>query len=375
MSSSPDRTAQLERDLRAAAGSFDDTPISSDAWQQNQRRLAGHRGGRGRVLLAVAAVVVLIALVGGAALLGGGGPGDGIPAAGGDEPFGDSVVLGPPVEVETLQLDGQRIVHEAVLSDTSGKGPSLCDRYVAENASAGGCTSRDPDADDPAVAFDWLTGTSGGGDIRGVLGAVDDRVAGLQVWMNNGDMTAAALGRAGWQGTQIFGLTVPADGPRPQRLVAYADGGKVLQAVDLGALFGQDDWLGGSRDCSTTDPGPIDDSGLLPSLTITPTRLGVFADAASDIPTQCLHLGDSLQGFRSGRDLVLLVPPEVLSVHLRQNGARINSGNSGTPATLRRVLWRIVRVHASRPLSDSDIVIAQDSTGTEVSRQRVSAFR
>ncbi len=56
----------------------------------------------------------------------------------------------------------------------------------------------------------------------------------VQIWMDNGDMTLADLKPGTWEGTKLFALTVPADGPRPQRLVAYSDAsGTVLQAVDL----------------------------------------------------------------------------------------------------------------------------------------------
>ena len=47
-------------------------------------------------------------------------------------------------------------------------------------------------------------------------------------------------------------LTVPADGPRPQRLVAYSDAlGTVLQDVDLVEQFG-DEWLPLRDDCGRT---------------------------------------------------------------------------------------------------------------------------
>jgi hypothetical protein len=372
MSSSPERTAQLERDLRAAARAFDDVPVSGDAWQQNQQRLAAGRGRQGRTLLAVAAGLVLVVAVG--ALLLGGSPGGNrtMPAGGGD-PFGDSVVLGPPVDVETLTIGGVETTHQAVLSDQTGKGPNLCDRYGTDAGASGGCSSRDPNADDPGVAFDWLTATVGGGDIRGVLAGVDMRVMAVQIWMSNGRMTAATLLPAGWEGTQIVGLTLPADGPRPQRLVAYGDAGRVLQSIDLPSRLGQS-WLGGASRCATADPQPLVNTGGLPAVTITATHLGVFTNGRGT-PDQCIPLGSSLQGFRSGRDLVLIVPPEVLGVRLEQSGSRTNSGNSGSPAELRGVIWRVLVVHASRPLSDTDTVIAQAANGRQLSSLRVTAFR
>jgi hypothetical protein len=239
MSHSPARIALVERDLRAAARAFDDVPVSSDAWQRNQLRLAANRGRRGRTLLAVAAALVLVVAVGALVLGGGNGGKRTLPGgSGGGDPFGDSVVLGPPVDVETVTIDGVETTHQAVLSDQTGKGPNLCDRYLSGTGANGGCSSREANADNPDVAFDWLTATTGGGDIRGVLAGVDSRVSQVRIWMSNGDQTLARLKPAGWEGTQIFGLTVPADGPRPQRLVAYGRPG-VLQTVDLASLGGR----------------------------------------------------------------------------------------------------------------------------------------
>ena len=45
----------------------------------------------------------------------------------------------------------------------------------------------------------------------------------VQIWMDNGDMTLADLKPGTWEDTKLFGFTVPADGPTPQRLVAYSD--------------------------------------------------------------------------------------------------------------------------------------------------------
>ena len=235
---------QLERDLRAALRSVVLVPVSADAWQQNQRRLAAAPNRRLPKLLAAAAVVLAVLLIGGLLAIATGGRDSGTPAnddgssdsSSSDEFFADENLLGPVVEVERLKVDGESAVHEAALSDTSGKGPSLCDRVVtvSQSSGSGGCTSREPSADDTEVAFDWLSGTTGGGDIRGVLGGVDERVMKVQIWMDNGDMTLADLKPSGWEGTKLFGLTMQADGPRPQRLVAYSDAsGTVLQAVDL----------------------------------------------------------------------------------------------------------------------------------------------
>ncbi len=148
---------QLERDLRAALRSVVLVPVSADAWQQNQRRLAAAPtaacpscfGGRRRARGAARRRSVAIAT---------GGRDGGTPAnddgssdsSSSDEFFADENLLGPVVEVERLKVDGESAVHEAALSDTSGKGPSLCDRVVtvSQSSGSGGCTSREPSADD-----------------------------------------------------------------------------------------------------------------------------------------------------------------------------------------------------------------------------------
>ena len=167
---------QLERDLRAALRSVDHVPVSSDAWQQNQRRLAAAPHRRLPWLVAAAAVVLAVLLIGGLLALVSGGSDSSTPANDGgsndssssDDVFADENLLGPVVEVETLTIDGETAVHEAVLSDTSGKGPSLCDRVTTLDQSSGGpAAARQPGTRTPtseSVAFDWLSGTSGSGD-------------------------------------------------------------------------------------------------------------------------------------------------------------------------------------------------------------------
>lgn len=367
----------LERELRAAARSFDQVPVAGDAWQQNHRRIAADRGRRGRTVLGAAAVVVLVALVGAAVLLGGGsGPNRGTPSEGGDDPFGDSVILGPPVEVESLQLDRVQTSHEAVLSDTTGKGPSLCDRYVGGTGSSGSCTSRDPGADDPGVAFDWLTGSEGSGDIRGVLAGVDDRVMKVQIWMSNGDMTLATLKPGGWEGTQLFGFTVPADGPRPQRLVAYSDAsGTVLQAVDLTSYFG-DTWLPADPDCGHRSDAPtVSYLGPNDSTERASVRLGytlawvqMMNNGLGLDSSTCLDLKPSAIAGASatGAIAVVVVGPEVSDL-------RVRSFDKDAEVELlvpERTLWRVA---VARDLSANDLtrteVIAYDGKGNEIGRE------
>jgi hypothetical protein len=371
MSHSPERIALIERDLRAAGRVFDDVPVTGDAWQQNQQRLTARRGRHGRTLLAVAAALVLVVAVGALVLGGGNGGNRTLPGAGGD-PFGDSVVLGPPVDVETRTIDGVATTHQAVLSDQTGNGPRLCDRYVPATGTVSNCNNRDPNADDPDVAFDWLGATVGGGDIRGVLAGVDSRVSQVRIWMSNGDQTLARLKPAGWEGTQIFGLTVPAAGPRPQRLVAYGRPG-VLQTVDLVSLLGAG-WLPQDDVC---DRGPTtthlpEVQGLVAAGSIDARIRLQSMPEARDV---CLPLRLPAQGVRAGlRSVVLVIGPEVDSIDLVRGDTTITSSYR-PPAPMPDTMWRVAVVTADRDLADSDVVLARDDDGNVLRSVRLSELR
>jgi hypothetical protein len=372
MSQSPERIALVERDLLAAARAFDDVPVSADAWQQNQQRLATDRGHRGRILLAVAAGLVLVVAVGALVLGGGNGGKRTLPGgSGGGDPFGDSVVLGPPVDVETVTVDGVETTHQAVLSDQTGKGPNLCDRYVSGTGANGGCSSRDPNADDPDVAFDWLTATTGGGDIRGVLAGVDSRVSQVRIWMSNGDQTLARLKPAGWEGAQIFGLTVPADGPRPQRLVAYGRPG-VLQTVDLASLLGAG-WLPLDHVCDRAPTTQLPEvQGLVAAGSI---DARIFLQSTAPERDVCLPLRLPAQGVRDGlHNVVLVIGPEVASVDLVR-GDRTITSSYRPPTPMPDTLWRVAVVAANRELADTDVVLARDDNGNVLRSLRVSQLR
>lgn len=383
MSDTDTRHADLERRLRAAAATVPTRPVRSDAWVEHQRRLAADARQRSRRILTVAAGVALVlAFVGLVALITTTEGRSGLPASGGrgssEDVWAPENVLGEPQLVEQLTFDGVRTDHEVVLSDTDGSGPMLCDRFTAADASSesGGCTNRQPDADDPSVAVDWVSGTTGGGSIHGIVVGVDDRVAKVRIYLSNGDMTLADLRPTGWEGTTMFGLTLKdsPETPVPQRLVAYADAkGTVLQAVDLADLFGSE-WLGEGGSCSTEDPAPVDDTSGSMRLTFTPSRLGVFTGGAGNgSPSQCLTLGPAVQGaVQDSKELVLVVSPEVSEVRLQQGSS---TAIAGGPAAVRSSLWRVAVVHADRPLSPDDRVTAFDAMGNQIYAVDAGSFR
>ncbi len=377
---------QLERDLRAALRSVDHVPVSRDAWQQNQRRLRESGSRRGHWVLAAAAVVLVVLLVGGLLAALNGRSDSGTPANGRDDGTSDSMssddmfaeenLLGPIVELETLQVGGDTAVHEAALTDTSGKGPSLCDRLVITRMESGGCGSREPSADKPEVAFDWLTGVHGDGT-TGVLGGVDGRVLKVQVWLDNGDMTLANLKPSGWEGTKLFALTVPAEGPRPQRLVAYSDAsGTVLQAVDMAAHFG-DSYRRAEPDCGNREDAPTLTHLLGPneSTERATVRFG-YATANVHVVTGGLGLDSSTcltlkPGAIAGASVagsiaVVVVAPEVSKVRVRS----LDRDADVELLVPERTLWRMAVAHdlAGHDLNRTE-VIAYDGKGNELGRE------
>ena len=61
-----------------------------------------------------------------------------------DDIFADENLLGPIVELETLQVGSDTAVHEGALTDTSGKGPSLCDRVVTTQMESAAAPAANP---------------------------------------------------------------------------------------------------------------------------------------------------------------------------------------------------------------------------------------
>ena len=360
---------RLRSALRAEAEGL---RLSPDPWHENQLRVAAAASGRSRRVLTVAAVTLAAAtLAGGVALLGGGGAGD-APASGTGDPFTTEYLLGPPVEAETLTIDGQETVHTIALSDMTGEGPNLCDQYEtvsttgAGSSGSGGCTTRDTTADDDDVAFDWLTGTEGNGTIRGVTAGVDSRVAKVQIWMDNGDMVLATLHPTGWDDTRMFTLTTqPPDAPTAQRLVAFNSSDNVLQAVDLRAQFGES-WI---RDNSCNVPeNRVLVSDIDTVAVVGPGEARVDRGVTSGGPSSCFSLEETIQGVTVGMDaVVLVVAPEVDRVLLRQGdvtSSSIEQVGTTTP-------WRILLLKAPGSLGDLDELIAYDTSGQVLASQVV----
>ena len=386
MNSSEQVEDRLRAQLRAEA---EGVRLSIDPWQENQRRVAAATSRRGRQVLGIAAALLVVpTLIGASALLGGEGGSGGMPARGSDDPFGSAALLGPPMEAERLTVDGEQTIHTIALSDMTGKGPNLCEQYETisadrgsgDNSSGsssggGGCTPRDPNADDAGVAFDWLMGTEGGGDIRGVTAGVDSRVSMVRIWMDNGDMLLATLHPTGWDHTRMFALTTQSpDAPTAQRLVAYGRDGNVLQAVELSSPFGKS-WLTQRSACAGDRVAElVPDGGILPNAYV---ALGTedasisVRTAYDDEGTACLEQlkPDALAGwYPGGLGLVAaVVAPEVVMVRLVVGETVVDevkaSSVSGSP-------WRVAVLRADNiDQLDRAELVALDETGLRLDRQ------
>jgi hypothetical protein len=345
---SPDAMERLERELLEARAHFDEVPVSPDAWQQNQHRLAVARSRRGGRLMAVAAAVVAVVLLGAlVATLADQGPDRGAPGGGGsggsDDPWLTENILGEPQQVETLRLDGRDMVHELVLTDTDGSGPQLCDRFTTleNDGGAGGCTPRQPDADDSSVAVDWISGTTGSGDgLHGVVAGVDHRVVKVQVWMDNGDMTLAELHPTGWEGTRMLAFTSPPGAPVPQRLVAYSDAlGTVLQAVDLAHLFGES-WLPIQQPaCAGVQQGAA--ASFAGGVTVQASSVAAeisYTGPGGGTREVCRPMTEApVAVVRTGDELVIVMAPEVDAIRLDGRG---RLGPSGPVERVGTTMWR-----------------------------------
>lgn len=372
----------LERDLRAAGRAFDDVAMSADAWQQNQHRLAASRSQRTRRWLSVAAAVIVALLIGTVAVFADRGPDAGPPAhQGSDDPFATENLLGPVVELETVTINGERAVHEAVLSDSNGTGPSLCDQYLATSSAAGGCTSREPNADDDAIAFDWLSGSGGSGDQHGIVAGVDSRVSTVRVWLDDGEERVLSLEPGTWQDSLLTGLTLPAHEAVPQRLVAYGHNNEVLQAVDLPDRFG-DGWLiersacAGDRIAESVPAGDVLPNAYL-ALGTDDARISIRL-AQDDNAEACVERlrAAALSGWYPGGTLVAVVTaPEVTTVRLIVAGA---SGSDRvldevTPKAVEGSPWRVAMLRADRQrLVDDAELVALDQTGASLDRAFVN---
>ena len=208
-----------------------------------------------------------------------------------------------------------------------------------------------------------------------MLAGVDSRVMKVQIWMDNGDMVPAILKPGTWEGTKLFAITVPADGPRPQRLVAFADAtGTVLQSVDLGDRFGNG-WLpAGGKACPGTvtatwpQPGSGDTGGV--SVELWSSSAKVIVTGSDTVGSTCLGLGPgALAGSVSlGGHLVVVAGPGVVTVELRSMSGATVPGSSRKVAPTTGSPFQV----ADLPQPPSDRagyrIVALDVTGQVVDR-------
>jgi hypothetical protein len=350
--------ARLERDLRAASSAYDDVVVSSDAWQENQLRLGAGRQRRSPVppvAVAVAAAVVVLLLVGGALLVRGpqhtaSGPPAG-PAPQTTSPDG-SIHLAGGVEALRLKIGtGYAAVDVAAYGGSSSAPARVCSMSTGEGkrgdffADAPICSGREPRADDPAVAIDYLTAGPPHPNPNtwvSVAGAVDSRVTSVQVWNANGNTGSLPVTRLGSSNLSAFGYVMTGPDHRPQRLVAFGADGRVLQSIDLAQRLGSG-WLTLGSGC-----GELSTATELPSIGTSVAAEPGFAKIdvhwnAATARTVCLPLTETGQGVKvDDGDAVLVVAPEVANVLPRGAGSHtIATQPAGIPDTI----WQTVTVH------------------------------
>jgi hypothetical protein len=187
-------------------------------------------------------------------------------------------------------------------------------------------------------------------------------------------MTLANLKPSGWEGTKLFALTVPADGPRPQRLVAYSDAsGTVLQAVDLQSRFG-DDWLPrAGRTCAgavtaTWHEALSGGTGDV-SVVLWSGSVKVTVAESDTVGSTCLELGQGpLAGSTNlgGTLVVAIVAPEVQSYRVEQGPAGLQADMYSLTGTPWKVL--VARVPGQSTFGDAQLVVL-DSSERELARE------
>ena len=310
---------QLERDLRAARSFYDDVQVSPDAWQRNQDLLLrGSTSPRRRALTTAAAgIAVLVSVALGYLVLGGGSPSS-PPAADGSDG-----TLRNGVEVARVEVRGGFAALQIGLvqspADKGSAHPQLCDRVVYGpdgSSGGGGCTPRDPDADDETTSIDYLTGGTGDGWTT-VTGVVDDRVEKVTMWQADGTATDVRLVRLP---TGVDGFGVLVHGPaltRPVRLVTYSDspGTAVVEVVDLLDRFGAE-WLPGQTGgCNSVQDSPAAElrgAGSVVRASFTEAQVEQEL-GTGEARTVCLSLtAVSGAAVRAGADrVVVVIGPEV----------------------------------------------------------------
>lgn len=411
MSNVSDLETRLQGELGATA---DEIRVSGDAWQQNQRRIAadaGHRRTRMLQLMSAAAVVALLA--GAVALLPTRGPAERHPAQPPPNSKPTSSVvppLGPGIVVDEKVIFKYRaraslMVSFQTVDDAGGSGPpSLCtglyeDRlYGSNEPTSNSCGGYQENWSAPSVAFDYVDASTLG-DLKGefqvslLSGAVDGRVSVVTANYPDGRTERLTLhklagdgyAKAHLEGYRVFGLIASGrSDPPPQRLVATAKDGSVLQAVDL--TEDSDDWLPKHSACTDDPDGDPAiaiypernaqfDVGTSVAIGTTDAQIHVFAGGSNDSVTCVpkfmpgpIAFGQQISEGKTRPvrpRVVVIVGPEVSYVELQEDGQEVKRRE---PQAVDSTSWRIV-VEDLGDIGDvvSEIVIVPyDGSGKEL---------
>jgi hypothetical protein len=352
----------LERRLRDASDPSVWDDVSPDAWQLNQRRVEADRARRkGRRVRVVAAAAAAVIAVGGGALLASqlGGSSTLPPSKGGkndQDPFQQKNQVGKRVVLERFTANGSKVVHSAFLTRAGGKGLSLCDLYDGpspgtSSGGSGSCTARSPDASVPktnAIAF--MTG-SDSGDLRGVTGAVESRVASLAAWVGDSPQPRpVALHSLGVDGLQAFGVTTLGAHAPAVRIIAYDGDGAVLQIFDGPGYFGEE-WLPDDDNCADTvlvSPTGSAAAGAGPVESVEAAATSIRLSSVTGPRDVCVPApeGEAISKLRQGQWLVVVTGPEVTALRYQIAG---QSHQSVAPRHFPRTVWGVVQIFTKNP--------------------------
>jgi hypothetical protein len=241
---------QLERQLRAAADSYDSVQASPDAWLENQRRVRAARRPARRVALAAAAAAVVVAVGavtavqlstdGSGSLSGPAARPSGSPTLSGD----DLPQLVGGVEVAHLRSPERDVTVQLTLPPARepARPRDLCvlQREKYPDGSGSGlqtCTLRAVNPQPAETVLPYLGPLLQDSPVT-LFGAVTEDAAGVAVRLRDGDevdVPLVALGRDRMRGFAWVGT--PGTGT-PRAVIVYDSAREPLQTVRLTERFG-----------------------------------------------------------------------------------------------------------------------------------------
>lgn len=334
-------------------------PVSADAWQEHRRRLSAHRGQRRRVWAAAAAAVAVLIVA--AVAMVGRHPEAALPVSPDQQWTGVFTMKAPdgPVAAQvqlTHQFCGQLVFGPQAQ-------PGVKDCWPLGDGATG--VGSDP------IAIGSV-GTLHKGAWIALVGSVSPDVDHLQVWLADGDSDKLPLTSLDG-GQRGFGLVGNGGTRIPQRIVAYDQTGKVLQAADVLARFGDPDPSGAipvprsaclDHPWSTLQVRPT--GGPTVHVDVGTNDALLTVGGVRSCTAQLSQLAIAASAAAKGV-VVVLVTPETESVRLMGSG----SPQEVSPGPMPNMPWKVAVLQgAVRPDS---VLEAYDGSGALLSSASIAA--